>query len=461
MDRHFTRTFRRCARKDRRQPVLYTNCLLQCFVHSIADCLKNSLMITSLILDGIPLAPKYLRILADGLVNNRNLRNLSLARCRIGDMGCYMLLESLQCNLNLHVLNLSSCCLTNRSATCLSFFFKKRKADLLQNVWKESTLLHDARTTKEEGLQVLILDKNYRFNDIGLKQLIRILKNDFWLKTLCLRCCGITQRGGEIVLELLQTNSVLTQIDLRDNEVSANILQIIRKFLKKRKNKGERIPMKKRLLNHNHSLVQDIVPKNRSCQHASKENRFLKTQTHAQIKMKKDSILQMQKTRHVCKLKRSDKKYTLHTAVNKNHIKCYKADELKNRLSLMIEHNQNLIRDLETSTNFLLEERDRRLSAEEVYHKIQPRLRDLKNKIAMQNSIQSNMRYENQVYANLQNVFNDLKISTNGKILRVDESLSEKANENKIKSNVCYNKNQPFKDDKIVQFFHRRHNCPT
>ncbi|KYQ52700.1 Protein Cep78 like protein, partial [Trachymyrmex zeteki] len=446
----------RCARKDRRQPVLYTNCLLQCFVHSVAVCLKNSLMITILTLDGIPLAPKYLRILADGLANNRNLQNLSLARCRIGDMGCYMLLESLQCNSNLHVLNLSSCCLTNRSATYLSFFFKKRKADLLQNVWKESTLSRDAHTTVEEGLQVLILDKNYRFSDIGLKQLIRILKNDFWLKTLCLRCCGITQRGGEIALELLQTNSVLMQIDLRDNEVSADILQIIRKFLKKRKSKGERIPMKKRLLSHKHFLVQDMVPKNRSCQHVSKENRFFKIQTHAQIKMQKDSILQMQKTRHVCKPKRSDKKYKLHTAVNKSRIKWYKADELKNRLSLMIEHNQNLIRDLETNTNFLLEERDRRLNAEEAYHKIQPRLRNLKNKIAMQNSIQSNMRYENQVYANLQNVFNDLKISTNGKILRVDDkSLSEEANENKIKSNVSYNKNQPFKND-IAQFFHKR-----
>lgn len=128
-------------------------------------------------------------------------------------------------------------------------------------------------------MQVLILDKNYRFSDIGLKQLIRILKNDFWLKTLCLRCCGITQRGGEIALELLQTNSVLMQIDLRDNEVSADILQIIRKFLKKRKSKGERIPMKKRLLSHKHFLVQDMVPKNRSCQHVSKENRFFKIQT--------------------------------------------------------------------------------------------------------------------------------------------------------------------------------------
>lgn len=92
----------------------------------------------------------------------------------------------------------------------------------------------------------------------------------------------------------------------------------------------------------------------------------------------------------------------------------------------MIEHNQILIRNLENSTNFLLKERDRRLSAEEAYHKMQPRLRNLKNKITMQNSIHSNMRYENQVYANLQNIFDDLKISSNGKVLRMDnKSLNE------------------------------------
>jgi len=44
-------------------------------------------MITNLTLDGIPLASKYLKILGDGLANNRNLRSLSLARCRIGDTG--------------------------------------------------------------------------------------------------------------------------------------------------------------------------------------------------------------------------------------------------------------------------------------------------------------------------------------------------------------------------------------
>lgn len=86
MDWHF-RTFRKYTQRDRQQPVLCTNFPLRCFVHSIAVCLRNSLMITSLALDGIPLAANYLRILSDGLVNNRNLRSLSLARCQIGDTG--------------------------------------------------------------------------------------------------------------------------------------------------------------------------------------------------------------------------------------------------------------------------------------------------------------------------------------------------------------------------------------
>lgn len=130
---------------------------------------------------------------------------------------------------------------------------------------------------QEEGLRVLILNKNY-LSDIGLRQLTRVLKNDFWLKTLCLRHCGITKHGGEIVFELLQINSILTQIDLRDNELSADILQIIRKILKKRKSKGERISMKKRLLNHKQIFLSDMIPKDKSSQYIPKGNKFLKAQ---------------------------------------------------------------------------------------------------------------------------------------------------------------------------------------
>lgn len=305
---------------------------------------------------------------------------------------------------------------------------------------------------QEEGLRVLILDKNY-LSDIGLRQLTRVLKHDFWLKTLCLRCCGITKRGGEIVFELLQINSVLTQIDLRDNELSLDILQIIRKILKKRKSKGERISMKKRLLNHKQIFVSDMILKDKS-QHISKGNKFLEAQAvsylnlilklsarldflafiwsfyiniffflfqHTQTKTQKNCILQIQQTTRVRKMRRKGGRKCRSHGVIKAHINWSNVDELKNQLSLLISHNQNLIKTLENNTNFLLEERDRRLSVEEAYHKMQPRLRNLRNKIIIQNSIHSNTRYENQIYTNLQNVFNNFKIFTNGKVLRMDE----------------------------------------
>lgn len=54
-----------------------------------------------------------------------------------------MVLEKLQHNSSLRMLNLSSCRLTDRSASMLSLFLKKRKTDLLQSVWKESKIPRD------------------------------------------------------------------------------------------------------------------------------------------------------------------------------------------------------------------------------------------------------------------------------------------------------------------------------
>ena len=48
----------------------------------------------------------------------------------------------------------------------------------------------------------------------------------------------------------------------------------------------------------------------------------------------------------------------------------------------MIERNKNLITILGDKTNFLIKEKDRRLSFEEAYHNLQPQLKNLKNKIA-------------------------------------------------------------------------------
>lgn len=152
-----------------------------------------------------------------------------------------------------------------------------------------------------------------------------------------------------------------------------------------------------------------------------------------QSRIQHNCILQISRSIHAQKVKRkNDRKCKLQNIIKNNHIKWTNADKLKKRLSLMIERNQNLITILENKTDFLMKEKDGRLRFEEAYHKIQPQLRNLQNKIAMQNSIHSNMCYEKQVYANLQNAFNELKISMEGKVLKMDErNPEEKTSEHK------------------------------
>ncbi|XP_025158234.1 centrosomal protein of 78 kDa [Harpegnathos saltator] len=448
-DWHSARTFRKYARKDQQQPALYTNFLLRCFVQSLAVCLRNSLMITSLELDGIPLAPKYIKILSDGLASNRNLRSLSLIRCQIGDAGCDLLLESLQCNPSLHILNLSSCCLTNRSATCLSLYLKKRRVDLLRSVWNESTLSReDVDETMKEGLQVLILDKNYKFTDIGLRQLIHVLKSDFWLKKLCLRCCGISERGGQITLELLRTNSVITQIDLRENKVPADISQIIHKLLKTRKHKWERVSMQKRLLSHKHVRTRDIIAK-RTSQCALKKNKCITNPDYLQLRMQDNCVSQIWCPTYMRRTTSENSKvHKAHDTVRGKHIQWTNVQQMQKRLSLMIKRNQNLIAALENNADFLTEERNRRLSAEEAYHKLQPRLKSLRKKIAVQNSTCSAARYENQAYTNLLNIFDKLAIFTNEEKFRIDgRGVEAESGGNKIKSAVYRCKSQPCKNE--------------
>lgn len=159
----------------------------------------------------------------------------------------------------------------------------------------------------------------------------------------------------------------------------------------------------------------------------------------SQSKIQHNCILQI--SRSIQKVKRKNvRKCKLQDIMKNNRVKWTNADKLKKRLSLMIERNQNLITILENKTDVLAKEKDGRLRFEEAYHKIQPQLRNLQNKIAMQNSIHSNMCYEKQVYANLQNAFNELKISMQGKVLKMDErNPEERADEDKNQNISHYN----------------------
>lgn len=113
--------------------MFYTNFLVRCLVDAIAVHAGNSGRLVSIVLDGIPLSSRYLDILCSGLADNRNLRDLSLSRCQIGDAGCNLVLGSVRRNPNLSTLNLASCRLTAKSATFILLFFKKKDKCLMES----------------------------------------------------------------------------------------------------------------------------------------------------------------------------------------------------------------------------------------------------------------------------------------------------------------------------------------
>lgn len=105
------------------------------------------------------------------------------------------------------------------------------------------------------GLHTLILNQNPQFSDLGLRLLVDILKRDSWLKVLKLRSCGLRSKGE--VLELLRTNCTITTMDFRQNNISTKISAVVKNLLKKRKKRGERISMKKRLLTKKHNFSRE------------------------------------------------------------------------------------------------------------------------------------------------------------------------------------------------------------
>lgn len=97
-----------------------------------------------------------------------------------------------------------------------------------------------------QGLRMLVLNKNPKFGDNGIRQLVHALKTDFWLKSLNLKHCGITKHGGEIIIRLLQSNTSITRMDLTENQIPINSLQMIFRMLKRKRESMESTTLKKR-----------------------------------------------------------------------------------------------------------------------------------------------------------------------------------------------------------------------
>ncbi|XP_053999468.1 centrosomal protein of 78 kDa-like [Hylaeus anthracinus] len=338
--------------------------------------------------------PRYLDILCYGLRTNEKLIDLSLKGCRIGDIGCDLLLNCLRNNPSLRMLNLSACRLTNRSATSLSLFLKRRRADLLQNVWVESPLQsREEYSLKQlQGLHTLILNRNPKFGDNGVRQLMAALTIDYWLKSLSLQRCGITEHGVEIIIKLLQSNSTLSKMDLTKNRIHIDTLQVVLKLLKRKRETTETKSLKKRLQKR----------RNKRSLENCRQRRFLRFQERpGQSKV----------------IENIKKKYDFE-----------RKDPCDLELQLLDVINSNVeLREILSSNNTLLNtEVQERSRTEDELQKVSLELNNLKSKVLFVNSLRTKLSNKNQLLQKgLRYVFGKMESFSTAKQPEIDRSKYE------------------------------------
>ncbi|KAI4479647.1 hypothetical protein M0804_011044 [Polistes exclamans] len=282
-----------------------------------------------------------------------------------------MLLNSLRDHPNLKSLDLCNCCLTNRSIGSLSLFLKLRNVNTSRNIWKDLNI--DKSGIKNHGLHTLLLNKNNKLNDNGIRRLMHALKDNFCLKILGLRYCGITKTGAETIFECLRMNDVLTTIDLRENDIPNDILRSIVKILRRkhdevndrnkksdrrferdpkfREKKSNRINTSRRL------LIADKITDN-TIESYHEINDFVDGKLIEQVNLENlDNFNEL-----------DDK-----TELN--------LQELQLRLANMISCNEALEDEIKKKGITLEEEKTRRTEAEQTCEKIKSLLERLKDKI--------------------------------------------------------------------------------
>ncbi|XP_078044175.1 uncharacterized protein LOC144473813 [Augochlora pura] len=357
---------------------------------SLAICVRDSPRIVSIAIDGIPLSSKYLDILCTGLRNNDRLAYLSLIKCRIGDVGCGMLLESLANNPNLRVLNLSGCRLTGASGMSLYLFLKRRRADLLQNVWTEtSDRSRECNSVRKTlGFRKLILNHNPKFGENGVRQLMYAVKFDCWLKSLSLKRCGVMKQGAEDIINVLKVNNVLTRVNLTRNRIPINTFKIFWRLLNKRGETTEGKQLSKKRFNVNCKRIslksaskneEQPIIKTGKCHQNSSKTCLQKRFPRIQERPKQFKELKSMKKQSTLKMKKKDLRV----------LECQLLD--------IIDSNRKLMKELTDNKALVDAELQERSRTETEMQRVSLQLYDLRSRVIMVNCLRSQLSNEHQI----------------------------------------------------------------
>ncbi|CAB3228823.1 unnamed protein product [Arctia plantaginis] len=223
----------RLAKTVNKRCVLLTNFMLTNLIEAITQMLSNTTLLTTLILEGIPLRIPYLNPLCETILINNCLQHLHLSQCLIGDAGCLAICKSLRCLPNILTLNLSGCELTPLGAEYIADLVKYQKIHRYSENWTHTLRYRLPDLDTMAGLRRITVCSNPAIGDVGVAKLFEVLADDLWIKALDVQNCSLTEKAGTAALNMLKSNTTLVILDLRHNvEVTCETLSKIRTVLR-------------------------------------------------------------------------------------------------------------------------------------------------------------------------------------------------------------------------------------
>lgn len=205
-------------RLKRKYGCLWTDYILSSLVRALSHTLKNTLVLTCLELDGLPMYSQYLESFLKALQKNQTIKFFSLANCPIQDVGCRSVCSCLQLLPNVEVLNISRCELTSVSGVYIAKLIKFQQLNRYTTSWHNSLRYEEPDSGNMCGLKRITLNCNPGLGDEGLNYILDEMEDDLWIKALDMQKCGITDNIASKLIDVIGYNRSLEIADFRQND---------------------------------------------------------------------------------------------------------------------------------------------------------------------------------------------------------------------------------------------------
>ncbi|XP_037297526.1 uncharacterized protein LOC115452924 [Manduca sexta] len=223
----------RLAKTVNKRAVILTNFMLTNLMEAISQLLSNTTLLTSILLEGLPLKIPYLNPFCEALLANNSLQHLYLPRCLLGDAGCLAVCKAVRCLPNILTLDLTGCDITPVGASYIADLVKYQKIHRYSENWVHTLRYRLPELDTMAGLRRITLCGNLQLGDNGVTKLLEVLADDLWIKALDLQNCGLTEQSSEAVLQMMQSNTTLVVLDLRHNaDILSESLSKVRSALR-------------------------------------------------------------------------------------------------------------------------------------------------------------------------------------------------------------------------------------